>query len=75
MPHVIVKLFTGKTEEQKHRLADAITADVMRLLHYGQESVSVGFEEVDAKHWAEQVYQPDVVDKADTLYKKPGYTM
>jgi 4-oxalocrotonate tautomerase len=75
MPHVIVKLWPGKTEDQKRRLANAITADVMKVLHYGEESVSVGFEEVDAVHWDLQVYQPDIVQKADTLYKKPGYSM
>jgi 4-oxalocrotonate tautomerase len=75
MPHVIVKLWPGKSEQQKRRLADAITEDVMKVLRYGEESVSVAFEEVDADAWAEQVYQPDIVAKVDTLYKKPGYSM
>jgi 4-oxalocrotonate tautomerase len=75
MPHVIVKLWPGKSHAQKRRLADAITKDVMSVLHYGDESVSVAFEEVDAKDWAEKVYQPDIVGKADTLLKKPGYRM
>jgi 4-oxalocrotonate tautomerase len=75
MPHVIVKLWPGKTEDQKRRLSEAITDDVMKVLRYGEESISVGFEEIDADEWAEKVYQPDIVDKADTLYKKPGYRM
>lgn len=75
MPHVIVKLWPGKSEQQKRRLAHAITEDVMKVLRYGDESVSVAFEDVDADAWAEQVYQPDIVAKADTLYKKPGYSM
>jgi len=75
MPHVIVKLWPGKSEQQKQRLAQAITDDVMKLLQCGEESVSVAFEEIDAKDWAEKVYQPDIACKADTLYKKPGYTM
>ncbi|WP_258305731.1 tautomerase family protein [Burkholderia cenocepacia] len=36
MPHIIVKAWPGKTEEQKQRLADAITRDVMTILGYGQ---------------------------------------
>jgi 4-oxalocrotonate tautomerase len=75
MPHVIVKLSPGKSEQQKRRLAKAITDDVMKVLQYGEASVSVAFEEVDANDWADRVYQPDIVRKADTLYKKPGYTM
>ena len=41
MPHVIVKLWPGKSEQQKTRLAEAITKDVMDILDYGEESVSV----------------------------------
>ena len=49
MPHVIVKLWPGKSEQQKTRLAEKITEDVMEVLNYGGESVSVAFEEVPAQ--------------------------
>ncbi len=75
MPHVIVKLWPGKSEQQKKQLAEAITKDVTSVLHYGEESVSVAIEEVPSKDWAEKVYRPDIVNNAQTLYKKPGYTM
>jgi 4-oxalocrotonate tautomerase len=75
MPHVIVKLWPGKSEEQKRQLADAISKDVMNILNYGEESVSVAIEEVSSKSWAEKVYKPDILDNSDKLYKKPGYTM
>ena len=75
MPHVIVKLWPGKSESQKRRLARAIADDVMKVLNYGDESVSVAFEEVGADQWGEKVYRPDIVDKPETLYKRPGYEM
>ena len=75
MPHVIVKLWPGKSEAQKKQLAERITEDVMAVLHYGEESVSVAFEEVDAEQWRERVYVPDILQKQDQLYKKPGYQM
>jgi 4-oxalocrotonate tautomerase len=75
MPHVIVKLWPGKSEQQKARLAQAITKDVMIVLHYGDESVSVAIEEVDADEWADKVYRPDIEQKPEALYKKPGYRM
>jgi 4-oxalocrotonate tautomerase len=75
MPHVIVKLWPGKTEEQKHRLAERITKAVMGVLNYGEESVSVAMEEVKAEDWAEHVYKPDIVNKLEQLYKKPGYDL
>jgi 4-oxalocrotonate tautomerase len=73
MPHVIVKLWPGKSEQQKARLAEAITKDVMEVLHYGDESVSVAMEEVKSQDWLEKVYKPDIQNKRNTLYKKPGY--
>lgn len=73
MPHVIVKLWPGKSEQQKTRLAEAITKDVMNILDYGEESVSVAMEEIKPKEWVEKVYRPDIKNNRDKLYKKPGY--
>ncbi|MBV6306115.1 tautomerase family protein [Candidimonas humi] len=75
MPHIIVKLWPGKSEQQKQQLADAITKDVTRVFGYGEESVSVAMEEIDAKDWAEKVYRPDIVGHVERLYKKPDYAM
>lgn len=75
MPHVIVKLWPGKSEAQKSRLAERIVHDVMDVLNYGDESVSVAFEEISAKDWKEKVYKPDILSQPGKLYKKPGYTM
>lgn len=75
MPHVIVKLWPGKSEKQKNQLAMDITDSVMSTLQYGAESVSVAFEEIEARDWASKVYQPDIIDNAARLYKKPGYSM
>lgn len=74
MPHVVVKLWPGKSEQQKNRLAQEITDSVMSVLNYGAESVSVTMEEVAPQDWTEQVYKPDIQQKWDKLYKKPGYT-
>lgn len=75
MPHVIVKLWPGRSEEQKARLAEEIVKDVVDILGNGKESVSVAMEEVAPEDWKEKVYQPDILDRQETLYKKPGYAM
>jgi 4-oxalocrotonate tautomerase len=75
MPHVIVKLWPGKSEQQTIRLAEAIVTDVMHVLHYGAESVSVAIEEVEPQDWTEKVYKPNILNNVEKLYKKPGYTM
>ncbi len=69
---MIVKLWPGKSEQQKNRLAEAIIKDVMDILHYGEESVSVAIEEVKSQDWVEKVYNPDIRNQWDKLYKKPG---
>jgi len=70
---VIVKLWPGKARPKK--LAEAITRDVTAILSYGDESVSVALEEVDAERWRNDVYIPDIINQPDKLYKKPGYKM
>jgi 4-oxalocrotonate tautomerase len=74
MPHVIVKMYAGRAEEQKKALAAEITKAVKQTLGYGDDAVSVSIEDVAPKDWAEQVYRPDIVDKPWQLYKKPGYS-
>ena len=75
MPHITVKLWPGKSKQQNAKLAQAITESVASVLGYGDDSISVAFEEVPAAEWAEKVYRPDIADKPDQLFKKPGYSM
>jgi 4-oxalocrotonate tautomerase len=74
MPHVIVKLWPGKSEKQKAKLAEEITRAVMTVLNYGEESMSVAMEEVKPNAWMDKVYKPDITGKPEQIYKKPGYS-
>lgn len=73
MPHVIVKLYAGRSDEQKQRIADEITKALMQAAGSSEGSVSVGIEDVEPSAWTTKVYEPDIVAKADTIFKKPGY--
>lgn len=73
MPHVIVKLWPGKTAAQKQELTNAIVRDATSVLNYGPNSVSVAFEEVPAHDWDARVFEPDILGKWTTLTKEPGY--
>lgn len=73
MPHVIVKMHSGRSEQQKSRLAQEITKAVMSTLGSAETSVSVAIEDIDPAKWTEQVYKPDILGKAATIFKKPGY--
>ena len=73
MPHVIVKLYPGRTEEQKQTLADEIVNTVAEIAKCEAKAVSVALEEVDPQEWPEKVYRPDILDNEANLYVKPGY--
>ena len=73
MPHVVVKLWPGKTEQQKSRLAEAIARDVMSILNCGEDSISVALEEVKRQDWTEKAYKPEIQGNWGILYKKPRY--
>ena len=73
MPHVIIKLYPGRTEAQKNQLTEEIVKDVATIAKCEEKSVSVAFEEVDPQDWVEKVYKPDILQKKDLLYKTPEY--
>jgi 4-oxalocrotonate tautomerase len=73
MPHVIVKLVAGRTDQQKAKIAADITRAIMTGAETSEEAVSVAFEDVAKDDWVETVYKPDIIGKWQTLSKKPGY--
>jgi 4-oxalocrotonate tautomerase len=73
MPHVIVKLWPGTSDEQKRRLSDAIVRDMKSVLNYGDDAVSVAFEEVPSQDWNDRIFEPDIIGKWQSLTKEPGY--
>ena len=73
MPHVSVRMYAGRTEEDKQRLAEAIGEALVKALGSSERSISVTIEDVAADDWMAEVYEPEITAKADRLYKRPGY--
>ena len=73
MPHVIIKLYPGRTDEQKTKLAGEIVKDIVAIAKCEERSVSVAIEEVEPENWAEMVYKPDILDNKSHLIIAPGY--
>ena len=73
MPHVIVKLLPGRSEQQKAKIAEEVTKVIIATANCAETSVSVGIEDVASDDWTETVYKPDIIGKLETIYKKPGY--
>jgi 4-oxalocrotonate tautomerase len=67
MPHVIVKLYTGRSDQQKVRIAEEITKAVMATANCDEQAVSVSIEDVASEDWTEKAAKPD------QLFKRPGY--
>ena len=70
MPHIVVKMFPGRTPEQKQILADALTQAMIATLQTPADAISVAMEKRD---WMDKVAKPEIAGKAATLFKKPGY--
>jgi 4-oxalocrotonate tautomerase len=70
-PH-IVKLYPGRSQQQKTRLAKEIVKDVVAIAKCEEKSVSVAIEEIKPEDWAEKVYRPDILNSPEKLYKEPG---
>ena len=73
MPHVVIKLLAGRSEQQKQKMAEEVAKTVMRTAICAEDAISVGIEDVEPGDWDGKVFGPEIAGKADTLYKKPGY--
>ena len=73
MPHVNVRMYAGRSEDDKQRLAEAIGQALAQTLGSSERSISVAIEDVEPDVWMAEVYDPEITAKADRLYKRPGY--
>jgi len=73
MPHISVKMWPGRSEAQKQALTEKLVEAVKETLGGSEDYITVAIEEIDSSAWPKAVYKPEIVDKADKLYKKPGY--
>ena len=53
MPHIIVKMLSGRTDKQKQQLAKEITKVVMKVTGINEDADSVAIEDVEQRDWTE----------------------
>jgi 4-oxalocrotonate tautomerase len=51
MPVIPVSLYTGRTQKEKDRLAEAITEDVVKILNVAKKDVVIIFQEASHGNW------------------------
>ncbi|WP_105615060.1 tautomerase family protein [Vallitalea okinawensis] len=73
MPHALIKLWTGRSEEQKKLLALRISQVIAETANVEEECISIAIQDIEKDVWYEQVYSKDIIEYQDILYKKPGY--
>lgn len=74
MPHVEIKCFAGRSEDQKLRCAAEIADVIARTLGCKTSSVSVAIKDIPEEDWKTEVWDKDIVPGMEYLYKKPGYS-
>ncbi|MBI1396162.1 MAG: 4-oxalocrotonate tautomerase [Betaproteobacteria bacterium] len=52
MPFINVRLFEGRTPEQKRAFVEAVTREAARTLDCSPEAVDIVFEDVRKSDWA-----------------------
>ncbi len=73
MPHIVVKMYAGRSDADKVRLAEALTKATIEALGSSEKAISVSIEDIQPENWGAQVYRPDIAAKLDTIFKAPGY--
>jgi 4-oxalocrotonate tautomerase len=51
MPVISVSLYTGRTQKEKDRHAEAITEDVVKILNVAKKDVVIIFQEASHGNW------------------------
>lgn len=74
MPHVDIKCFSGRTEEQKRKCANQIAGVITNTLGCETKSVSVAIKDVEQSEWKDEVWDRHIIPDEQFLYKKPGYS-
>ena len=65
MPHVDIRMFSGRDDETKKRVAEAVVETMMKELGCQRSHLSVAINDVDPADWNEKVH--DTVDPS-TVY-------
>ena len=74
MPHVEIKCYPGRTEEQKRRCAEEVTKAISETMGCDASSVSIAIKEIEKEEWKAKVWDTQIAPEQEDLYKKPGYT-
>ncbi len=73
MPHIILKMYEGRSDEQKRAIAQALEDAMMASSGCSSASLSISIVDVSPAEWMEKVYEVDIRHQERALFKRPGY--
>lgn len=73
MPHINIKCYPGRSEEQKKRCAEAVAKAVSETMGCDVSHVSLEINEIEKANWVVDVWDKEIEPNMDKLYVKPGY--
>ena len=71
MPHIVVNIWPGRSDETKEKLANRLALETAQVLEMDSEYVSVGFQEVPEAEW-NAFCQCEINEKPNQIFKRPG---
>ena len=72
MPLITVKMYPGRSEEQKVKAAKAIMDAAVETLGAPPSAFTIIMEEIEREEWSEKVAKPEIEPKSDLVYIRQG---
>ena len=66
MPHVEIKCFAGRSNDQKEKCAEEIADVIARTLGCKTTSVSVAIKDIPEEEWKTEVWDKDIAPNFET---------
>jgi 4-oxalocrotonate tautomerase len=67
MPHIVIKLYPGRTMEQKRAIAIPVGKALSEATGIALEHISVSIEHVEKQTWDECIRKGELVTKAEDI--------
>ncbi|MCQ2535036.1 MAG: tautomerase family protein [Clostridia bacterium] len=70
MPHVTIKMWTGRSDEIKTRLSEKVAQTIADDLGCKLSDVTVAVDDVNKEDWVDQVVSKEIENNPNIYFKK-----
>lgn len=72
MPYVIVKMYKGRDEQTKSKLADDLFQTMQDSLGVPPHALTIDIQETEKEEWADKVGNVEIQPRKDEMYYLSG---